>query len=548
MRRLAWIGCLSGLLLPWAPGLERLEHVLYDLRLQAANRLFAQRIGMDARIVVVGVEPESYQKIPQHPVFWLPLYTRVAQHALDLGASRVALDFLPSYAEPKAAEEFAPLAASGKLTMIAYWDAQENTIQAPPAKLVLPLGVQNLALANLSLDGDGVARSQQVAPIRTDALYGRSDWDFLAPALSAATPEQDCWINYSPAQSTSFRFHEFLQQAPDLRGKIVLIGSRARVDQDLVFSPLGGSIFGVDYQAQVLNTLLQKRPLLPLPAGPLLALFLLLISRGRRLRTLVAGGLLLWCASSLALLVWADRLLPLAPALLGIPLMGGLTALSRWQGERRERQRLLQVMSGYVAPEILREMLAEPASWLRSLNQRREVTILFADINGFSSACEQHPPEQIAVWLDGYYQEMTAILFAHQGTIIRFVGDQFMVLFGSPKPVPDPEARAVAAALAMQARLSELEGPGFNRIKIGIHCGSMLLAVLGNDLKREYTAVGDQANVAARIQELCKQLEQPLLVSQEIQERVQSQFHFDFQGEHEVKGRRQTVRVYSVRP
>ena len=144
--------------------------------------------------------------------------------------------------------------------------------------------------------------------------------------------------------------------------------------------------------------------------------------------------------------------------------------------------------------------------------------------------------------------QATAILFAHQGTIIRFVGDQFMVLFGSPKPVPDPEARAVAAALAMLARLSELEGPGFNRIKIGIHCGSMLLAVLGNDLKREYTAVGDQANVAARIQELCKQLEQPLLVSQEIQERVQSQFHFDFQGEHEVKGRRQTVRVYSVRP
>ncbi|MBS2034875.1 adenylate/guanylate cyclase domain-containing protein [bacterium] len=547
MRRLVLAG-LAGLLLPWTPGLERLERIGYDVRLQLANRFFPGRLTMDPRVVVIGVEPESYREIEQHPVFWLPHYTSVAKHALDCGAARVALDILPSYADPKAIDEFAPLASSGKLTMIAYWDAQENSVQAPPAPLVLPLGVQNLALANLSLDGDGVARRQQVGPIRISSLYGRNDWNFLASAL-CPTDLQECEINYTLAQPTRFAFHRFLRESPNLEGKIVLIGSRARVDQDLVFSPLGGSIFGVDYQAQVLNTLLQNRPLRTLPAGPWLALCLIWIAGGRRLRALVASHVLLWCTVSLGLLIWTDRILPVAPALLGIPLAGALTAVQRWHSERTQRLRLLQLMSGYVAPEILAEMLAEPESWIRSLNQRREVTLLFSDINGFSSACEQHPPEQIAAWLDRYYQEMTAIVFAHQGTIIRFVGDQFMVLFGSPKPVSEPEARAVRAALAMQSRLKALEASGqegFHRIKIGIHCGSMLLAVLGNQSKREYTAIGDEANVAARIQDLCKQLDQPILVSQAVQCRLKEQFTFKSLGEHEVKGRQQSVPVFSV--
>ncbi|MFN8611375.1 MAG: adenylate/guanylate cyclase domain-containing protein [Vulcanimicrobiota bacterium] len=544
------LAALVGLILPALPGLGRVEHVLYDLRLQAANKLWPGRIGMDARIVVVGVEPESYQQITRHPVFWLPYFTRVANRALDLGAARVALDFLPSYAAPEAARDFAVPASSGKLTLIAYWDPEANAIQAPPPELVLPLGVQNLALANLSLDEDGVARRQQVAPILAASLHGRNQWSFLASAL-APSQLQECWVNYTTAEPTRYTFHDFVRQGRDLKDRIVLIGSRARVDQDLVFSPLGGSIFGVDYQAQVLNTLLSGRSLRPLAPGPWLALSLMLVVWGRRPGLRVGLLILVWCGVSLALLMGRDLILPLAPALLALPLAGGLTAGHRWHLERAERLRLLQLMSGYVAPEILQEMLAEPASWMRSLSQRRQVTLLFSDINGFSSTCEQHPPEQVASWLNSYYQEMTRIIFAHQGTIIRFVGDQFMVLFGAPRPVADPEARAVRTAQAMQARLRELEAsgrPGFFRIKISIHCGSMLLAVLGNDLKREYTAVGDEANVAARIQDLCKQLDRPVLVSQDIQSRLQDQFDFQLEGEYEVKGRQGNLRVYSPHP
>ncbi|MBX3169690.1 MAG: adenylate/guanylate cyclase domain-containing protein [Candidatus Eremiobacteraeota bacterium] len=526
----------------------RLEQLLYDVRLRLANRWFPERIAMDRRILVVGVEPESYRAIPKHPVFWLDLYTQAMQRALRRGATRVGLDFLPTYVDSRAARQFAQVATDfpDQIKLIAYWDAQQKTIEAPPPELILPLGVHNLALANLSLDQDGVARFQQLDPLRTPALYGRQDWSFLATALAQQEASR-VWINYSAAEPRRVSFHEFLDKPQDLQGALLLIGSRARIDQDLVIGPGGYSMFGVDYQAQLLNTLLQGRPLRPLDGRLLLCLCLAaLVTAAARLPRLSLVGLTLallligWLGASLALLVACDRLLAQAPALLALPLCCGLTTAWRWRSERR----LLQVLSGYVAPEILQEMLAEPSQWLRSLNQRREVTILFSDIDNFSTHCERESPEVVAAWLNEHYQELTRIFFAHQGTVIRFVGDQFMVLFGSPKSIAEPERQAVQAALAVQARMSQLHA--FHQVKIAVHCGSMLLAVLGNQQKREYTAIGDEANVAARIQSLCKELSQPILVSQAVYERLAGQFDFEYQGSHEVKGRTQPVEVYSL--
>ena len=538
-----FLACLLGSFL----SVPRLERMLYDLRLQAANRWFPRRIGMDPRILVVGVEPDSYRVLPKHPVFWLDLYARALKHALQNGADRAALDFLPTYLQPESAREFASVASQfpDRIKLIAYWDAEQQAIQAPPAELVLPLGVQNLGLANLSLDHDGVARRQQLTPLRTPALYGRDSWEFLA-GLLVSNPPDEVWLNYSAAAPRRLSFHEFLKSPEQLRGSLVLIGSRARVDQDLVIGPEGFSMFGVDYQAQLLNTLLQRRPLRPLEGRPWLCLWLMsVVAAAARLNRLWQVALTLalatggWLAASLALLVHGDFLLPQAPALIGLPLVCLLTTAWRWKCE----QRLLQTLSGYVAPEILREMLAEPAHWLRSLNQKREVTVLFSDIDNFSTHCERESPEVIAAWLNEHYQEMTRIFFAHQGTVIRFVGDQFMVLFGSPKTIDQPERRALEAALAVQARLGQLHS--FHRVKIAVHCGPMLLAVLGNSQKREYTAIGDVANVAARIQNLCKELGQPILVSREIWERLQNQFVFEPHGEQLVKGRSEPVEVYS---
>ena len=246
-----------------------------------------------------------------------------------------------------------------------------------------------------------------------------------------------------------------------------------------------------------------------------------------------------------------ERILPLLVVLGGIPIWW--LAVKRWLQEARQRRQLQQTLAGYVGPEILQEMLSEPSQWLASLNQRRQVTVLFSDINDFSRYSEKESPEVVAEWLNEHYREMAHVIFAHHGTIIRFVGDQFMVLFGSPKHLEQPEEAAVRTALAMHRRLEHLKqlgAPGFYDIKIGIHCGSMLLAVIGDQLKRDYTAIGDEANLAARIQDLCKQVGCPTLVSQEIVDRVglREDLQFEDRGSWAVKGREQEVRVYSISP
>ncbi len=338
-----------------------------------------------------------------------------------------------------------------------------------------------------------------------------------------------------------------------LAGKLVLIGSRTKVDQDLVLTP-GHSGFGVDYHAEVVNTLISRQFLQRWPSWLQLGILLLLNAtigyatfRSRPNAIPLAAGWLGWaalCWFSLAL----GKIMPIVSGFIGMLATWAVIAVWRI----RQGQQLMKIMGGYVAPEVLQEMLAAPERWTRSLTQRREVTVLFSDINDFSTSSEQQSPETVASWLDQHYREMARIIFLNHGTVLRFVGDQFMVLFGAPQPCPHPEAAAVNTALAMHRRLAELAAlgePGFFKVKIGIHSGPMLLAVIGDDLKREYTAVGDDCNVAARIQGLCKQAGETTLVSQAIYERVVNSgvCAFEDLGEWPLKGREQKVRLYAPR-
>jgi class 3 adenylate cyclase/CHASE2 domain-containing sensor protein len=555
------------LTLPDWPLLSRFEAELYDARLALANYLRPARIGMDPRIVVVGIEPESYATIEKHPVFWADLYARAARLALDGGAERVGLDLLVDYV-PKEQRQpigLALLPYVGRVHPIAYADKESGTIDAPHEWLVTLLGVQNLVLANLVLDEDGVARRHGVGYTPSPPKYGRSRWTFLASTLAGQPPEHDLiYPNLTAAEPRRLAFHQFLTGPHRLPDAIVLIGSRARADQDLVITPnahwrpgqrwtqMG---FGVDYHAQVVNTLLQGRPLRPVNGTlPVLVLLTGIFAVARWTSPLVSMATLgaatsVYVGVALAALIHWDRLLPLTPGLVGIPLCwGALTAQRAWR-ERKERRALLRTIGGYVSPDILKEMLATPSEWMKSLNQRRDVTVLFSDINDFSAVSEREPAETVAAWLNEHYREMAHVIFEHHGTIIRFVGDQFMVLFGSPTALDRPEEAAVRTALAMHGRLEELRAsgrPGFHHVKIGIHCGSLLLAVIGDELKRDYTAVGDEANLAARIQDLCKRVGAPTLVSADLVARIgaETDLHFEDMGSWDVKGRVGQVRVF----
>jgi class 3 adenylate cyclase len=214
------------------------------------------------------------------------------------------------------------------------------------------------------------------------------------------------------------------------------------------------------------------------------------------------------------------------------------------------RARHLRGLFGrYASLSLLRDMALLELGYA----SRRRITVMFCDINNFSTICERHTPEAVIQMLNDYFEAMNAIIVASGGWIKQFVGDEIMVIYGAPDDHPRPEAAAVETALAMVARLAELRaaatGDGFYEVKIGIHSGDVIVGNVGNKDRTEYAAVGDHVNLGSRIMGMAKQLEATILVSGVTYEAVKALPSATFvdKGSHGVKGRFSKVQIYEAR-
>lgn len=213
-----------------------------------------------------------------------------------------------------------------------------------------------------------------------------------------------------------------------------------------------------------------------------------------------------------------------------------------------EKHLLRDTISRYVSPQMCADILNNPAL-LQLGGERRQVTVLFADIKGFTALSEKMEPEKVVEVLNTFFTEMVELVFQHQGTLDKFLGDALMVEFGVPVEIPQAEAQAVACALSMHRRLQEMRGQGLTPIKgmrIGINTGEAIVGNIGSDKRMDFTVVGDVVNVAARLQELTKELEADTLVSEATFKEVEGQFHFEAVPPLVLRGRRETSLVYRL--
>ena len=169
--------------------------------------------------------------------------------------------------------------------------------------------------------------------------------------------------------------------------------------------------------------------------------------------------------------------------------------------EEKKRERLGRFLSPQVASRIL---AASDHGAELGAPEVREVSVLFADICGFTSMSETMSPSSVSLLLNDYLSRMTDVIFKYEGTLDKYIGDAIMAVFGAPLDMPDHAPRAIKAALEMQERLAEWnadrkEGPAF-RIRIGINSGNAMAGEIGSINKKEYTVLGDTVNTASRLE------------------------------------------------
>jgi adenylate cyclase len=175
--------------------------------------------------------------------------------------------------------------------------------------------------------------------------------------------------------------------------------------------------------------------------------------------------------------------------------------------ERLAREEVARANYSRFMPEyVVRQLLENPESFkLGGVNQN--VTVLFADIRGFTRISEKAAPERVVQLLNHYFTAMTDIIFSHGGTLDKYLGDGLMALFGAPTATPDDACNAAAAAIAMQRQMrvinTRLREEGLSEINIGIglHTGEATVGYIGSERRSEYTAIGDTVNLAARLEQ-----------------------------------------------
>ena len=302
-----------------------------------------------------------------------------------------------------------------------------------------------------------------------------------------------------------------------LKGAIVLVGTTAPGLNDIRATPVSAEYPGVEVHANLIKSILdgrfKARPDYAL-AFELLQIVLFGVLLAGALAVLPPAGVMLATLGALALTIginlylYAVRDLVLGGAVVLLLIVALFIVNLAWGYffEVRKGRALVARFGEYVAPELVAEMADNPQRYTMD-GENRELTVLFADVRGFTAISEQLAPATLREYINAYLTAMSHdIRDSHGGTLDKYIGDAVMAFWGAPVAFPDHASRAVASALLMQrsaARLNdEFSARGWPalRIGIGINTGAMHVGDMGSRIRRAYTVMGDSVNLAARLE------------------------------------------------
>ena len=558
--------------------------------------LNAQRRPQSDKVVIVDIDQKSLEDMNDDAGSWpwpRSVHGELIQHIAAQRPQAIVFDILfnePDVFRPEHDAAFADAVAQHPSVWLAMTLNSNGTgavmSELPPSvgarpignpkpatrlPIMLPLVVAQYpeamrgGLINFTPDSDGTARHHQ---LRTD----RDGWRFpsLAARVTAAggrsLPDtsqvmlnwRSGWrhLSYADVYLDSLR-RQSQRPRDEFKGKIVVIGTAAPGLTDFRVTPLGSTYPGVEILATALDNLARgdwlrevRRPgMLPLALGliGLLALgFTRNVSPQRLLLAMIA--ITLAAIGTTWLILVSGTFVPVFGALAFgwayYLVASGLAYLD----ERARRLRTASLFTRFLDARVVAELIDKGEIDFRQQAQSREISVLFSDIRGFTALSEVSAPEEVVAMLNDYFSRQVGVIFAHGGTLDKFIGDAIMAFWGAPAAQEDHAARAVAAALEMSEALEEMRGKlgkigAELEIGIGIHSGTAVVGLIGSNDRLDYTAIGDTVNLASRVESTTKGIAR-VLVTEATRNAAGDSFAWRDCGTHRVKGREEGVRLF----
>ncbi|MCJ7604388.1 MAG: adenylate/guanylate cyclase domain-containing protein, partial [Desulfobulbaceae bacterium] len=346
-----------------------------------------------------------------------------------------------------------------------------------------------------------------------------------------------------------------------LKDKYVLIGTSAAGLLDLRATPFANIFPGVEIQATVIDNLLTGDPLTYDLYTEIGMTYALVAGSGILLSALLAytnplagalGGLLclLATAGGSYFFFLNNKIIGITYPLLTISTVFLVVTLSNYFFAGREKRFLRDAFGHYVSPDVVSEIIKNPAN-LSLSGQVRNLTVFFSDIRDFTTISEKMSPTQLGRFMNRYLTAMSAVLLEHGGTVDKYIGDAIMAIWGAPLTDNDHAAKAVRASLASIKRLEELQKEELQKeqrekiaIGIGLNTGEMNVGNFGSTQRFDYTVIGDNVNLASRLEGLTKVYGCRILISESTRDAAGPGFFCRFIDRVRVKGKKLPVNIF----
>ncbi|MDO5654048.1 MAG: adenylate/guanylate cyclase domain-containing protein [Brachymonas sp.] len=346
----------------------------------------------------------------------------------------------------------------------------------------------------------------------------------------------------------------------ELQGRIVLVGSSAAGLRDLRVTPVSNYFPGVEIHAASLSAMLDGK-FIHYPdyirGYDTLIVALVTLLLAFLLPRVNAWSAWLWCTGFILLLtlingwfyVQAHVALPLGPSVIAVLMTYILHMSYGFFLESRAKKQLASLFGHYIPAELVSQMVQEPERYSAQA-QARELTIMFCDIQHFTTIAEKMGPVEVQDLLNRLFNRIAAIIAPNQGTIDKYIGDSVMAFWGAPLPLGNHAPLAVKSAIEITAMLEDFNqeqeklGQPTIRVNIGLNSGVVSVGDMGSVVRRSYTVLGDAVNVASRLEPLAKRYGVPMTVGERTVELAPS-FAWQWLDRVRVAGKAQAIDIYT---